>query len=205
MKTIEDDAFYGLSKVVYVGLFDNRLTTLRANIFKHLTQLAGLDISWNRLNIIESNAFVDLVNLDAIGLDNNQISSLRAGMFNGLGKLQKLYATNNDISSIQDKTFDGLSSISHIMLEKNKLKHFDFAMFNPDDFTNGHPDSLEVSLHHNPIVCDSRLCWLRDAEVDGWLYWFQWRGTYYYLKCSNFNDAKWQDKKDDITCEGTIF
>ena len=60
---------------------------------------------------------------------------------------------------------------------------------------------LELSLSDNPVFCNWRLSWLKEAEMDGWVTWFAENGGDDDGKpeCYNYsdNDATW----DDLTLE----
>ena len=55
-------------------------------------------------------------------------------------------------------------------------------MFDPSLYpgSDGHPGTLEITMYDNPLECDARLCWTKDAAREGWL-----RLVYTYW-CENY-------------------
>ena len=46
-------------------------------------------------------------------------------------------------------------------------------MISPKDYpdANGHPANLTLIISGNPLQCDSRLCWIKEGEEEGWITW----------------------------------
>ena len=70
-----------------------------------------------------------------------------------------------------------------------------FCFLTPDDV--GHPDSIFISLDHNPFHCDSRMCWIKQGVQDGWLS-LQYPSSivepdHWYPDCTNYPDESWDD------------
>ena len=68
-----------------------------------------------------------------------------------------------------------------------------------------HPDSIFISLDHNPFHCDSRMCWIKQGVQDGWLS-IQYdplssivEPDHWYPDCTNYPDESWDDV--DLECD----
>lgn len=63
-----------------------------------------------------------------------------------------------------------------------------------------HPEMVSATLYRNPWQCDARLCWLREADRDGWLRLIAWVPDY-ALNCRNYPGVPWTEV--DLGCEET--
>lgn len=60
-----------------------------------------------------------------------------------------------------------------------------------------HPEKIVLVPWGNPWECDSRLCWMREAQREGWLHFLSW-GPAWSMKCANFPDLSWEEV--DLGC-----
>ena len=180
---IESGAFTGLNILKTLGLDENALEELRPDMFAGLDLLENLNIGQNSILVVQPNTFFGLRNLKELWLTGNRLTEITSGMFNGLHQLEKLGIAQNSIASInslanlqnlnmlnlQDNNlrqlpfgvFDGLTSLTKLFLDRNNLTTIDSRVFDVFD------EGLELSLSQNPLVCDERLCWLRERIQDG--------------------------------------
>lgn len=123
---------------VQVFLQDNRITSLLAGVFQHLSHCLKLY------------------------LDHNHISSLHKHSFLGLNKLENLYLHDNPISSISEGSFNSLYFLKFLWLSNTKL-----ITLNPNLLVNlPRPLNLGFSSPENQWNCSS-LCWLKHEEQHG--------------------------------------
>ena len=130
-----------------LNLCNNEIRELQFGGFRYLKKLVTLNLSWNDLKRITKH------------------------MLEGLHSLEILYLNANKLTEIRPGGFSGLPSLSVLFLHDNKLTTFPQDAFDPHDYprTSGHPANLTLSIRYNPIECESRLCWLKQANDDGWI------------------------------------
>ena len=114
-------------------------------------------------------------------------------MFEGLFSLEILDLSYNEISTVVPGTFSALARLQILSLTGNQLTTLAFDAFDAPDYPNaiGHPVELQLALHENPLHCDSRMCWLKEAEDEGWIH-FQY-DLYWVPTCVNYQDVPWKD------------
>ena len=184
ISVIESEAFNGLNILKTLLLDENALTELRSDMFVRLDFLENLNIGHNSILAVQPSTFIGLRNLKQLWLTKNSLIAITSGMFNELYQLEELGIAKNDIISIdinsfadlqnlnmlnlQDNNlrqlpigvFDGLTSLTKLYLWQNDLTTIDSRIFDVFD------EGLELSLGLNPLVCDERLCWLRERIQD---------------------------------------
>ncbi len=184
-----------------VFLSNNRITSIPAAIFSHLTQCTGLHlesnqissldkeafdglellqilrIHWNKISAIEPGTFSKLHSVVRISLVGNLISGISSQLFAGLRKIQDLALDENLISTIEEGAFDSLYSLKTLSLSQNRLK-----TLGADLFINL-PRPFELLLvwrrsDENMLDCAS-LCWLKHETQHVTITW--WDG--YTVRC----------------------
>ena len=141
----------------------------------------------NHISDITDGVFSRLSQCKELSLAQNKLSSIRYGMFEGLVSLDNLDLKRNIISSIESGSFTSLSRLTHVNLEDNQLTTFDNLFSKPSS------GSISLYLSNNPLHCDSSLCWIKDAEKDGWIILKGPNPT-----CENYSNAYWDDV--DLDC-----
>ena len=125
-------------------------------------------------------------------------------MWKGLDSLKELHLYHNLISHIEPSSFARLKELRGLYMERNKLTTLEQNVF--DDLV---PNNLVLGINHNPLQCDSRMCWIKQGEEDGWIKLFhEARGiTWSKPSCVNYPGFRWDDVT--ITCpsvgESSIF
>ena len=89
-------------------------------------------------------------------------------MFEGLFALEDLHLDNNDIS-LEPGAFVNLPCLNWLNLESNKLKTLEMKAFLDPTCPDKHPSKIFVPLGWNPLKCDEKLCWLKEAEQNNWI------------------------------------
>ena len=58
------------------------------------------------------------------------------------------------------------------------------------------PGNLTLTLQANPFQCDSRLCWLKEAEHQGWINFYYYY-SYVSPECANLPGISWEEIRMD--------
>ncbi|XP_074619052.1 uncharacterized protein LOC141877910 isoform X2 [Acropora palmata] len=144
IQSIHDDAFKGLSRVVYLDLRYNKLATFPSKALKNpnpyylyleynqissinpgeldsLTNLYNLQLDGNKIPKLATNLFQNQRNLQTLDLINNRISVLESGAFSNLGNIQTIVLSGNQIVFLP--TFPSLSSLLDLYLQNNRIQN----------------------------------------------------------------------------------
>ena len=170
-------ALIGPGLIEKIDLSNNRLTTLKSNIFSYLTNLRYILLNNNLLKHIEKDAFVGvnfLVSLDLglnklsdhdltflshanfsklrhLKLSHNHLTYIKASQFVCMGSLSTLDLSSNQISHLSDCAFHGLqATIKKLLLNYNLLTRINSCAFSLE-FNN----LRFVEVIHNPINCSN--------------------------------------------------
>ena len=186
IQTIETGAWNGLDSLTLLSLAENQIEVVRENTFTNLSVCEELWLGWNKIHTIEDGAWNGLDSLKQLSLRYNKIELLWPGMFSGLDNCTRLELNDNKIHTIHTRALDGLVSLTELRLYGNQLTTFPWTVFGKE-----HPAQHVLWLSENPLVCNSTLCWLKHADMQGWIGW--WRPAHKPF-CSD-TDTDW----DDIT------
>lgn len=97
------------------------LTKINKDVYKHLPNLAFLDIGENHLTAIHSDDLRHLSNLKQLKLDGNQIAMLQDNLFEGQTVLRRLTVGKNLLKQIGGNAFLGLYNLTELDLSYNRL------------------------------------------------------------------------------------
>ena len=191
---IRDGAFRHLTVCTWLSLHYNTLTEVRAGMWEGLSSLTKLYLYSNQISTIPMGAFNTLSSLTWLSLSRNQISTIPVGAFNTLSSLTVLDLGGNQISTIPVGAFNTLTSLEVLWLDNNELVTLEEGLFNTPLRT-----SLTLTLDHNPLQCNERMCWIKEAERVGHITWYTWSGGDGRPQCKNQPGIRW----DNITlnCE----
>ena len=92
--------FSGLTELVELWLFRNRLTELPAGVFAGLDELQRLLLGFNRLTGLREGVFSGLPQLTDLSVQENELSRLPPNVFAGLSRLQELWIYGNDMTEL---------------------------------------------------------------------------------------------------------
>ena len=205
--------FSNLPQCTSLNLQENVIRSIDVGAFNGLSNLDKLDLSSNRMKVLEQGMFDGTPHLRVLNIYNNDIHAIPAGCFSNLGELETLYMASNDFSTLNGDMWLGLKSLSHLDLQYNpqmqvippgglsnlpklRLLHLHnnglktltndiFTTINDCPNSNGHPPILKLSLRANPLVCHTKLCWLKKGEEEGWLTYPIYSDIIYSPNCAN--------------------
>jgi Leucine-rich repeat (LRR) protein len=115
--------FQPITSLVSLDVSNNKLMTIRKDIFKGCDKLENFDASNNYISEIKSGAFSPLVALKLLNLNQNQIDAPAIDTFKFCVSLETLDISNNFISRLNNGTFLPLQSLKVLKLSKNKLNY----------------------------------------------------------------------------------
>ena len=95
---------------------------------------------------------------------------MNGNMWLGLNSLTRLDLQYNlQMQTILPGGLSNLPKLDLLHLHNNGLKTLSKDIFTINDCPDGHPPILRLTLRDNPLVCDTKLCWLKKGEEEGWL------------------------------------
>lgn len=97
------------------------LTKINKDVYKHLPNLAFLDVGENRLTAIHSDDLRHLTSLKQLKLDGNQIAVLQDNLFEGQTVLRRLTVSRNWLKQVGGNAFVGLYNLTELDLSYNRL------------------------------------------------------------------------------------
>lgn len=113
--------FASLTNLEYLDLGENKLNFLHSSLFKSLTKLRGLGLSFNRLISIQPQLFHSLTSLDYLFLDNNQLNSLDSSIFSRLVNLRDLRLNDNQLVLVDRFLLVGLTNLELVFVGANPI------------------------------------------------------------------------------------
>ena len=129
ISTLKANDFSGMIALQDLILTFNSLTTLPDNVFSGLTALEELSLNFNDLSTLDADAFSELTALKKLYLSNNDLSSLNANIFSNLSALEILYLHDNDLSTLDANIFSNLSALKELSLSRNDLSSLNANIF----------------------------------------------------------------------------
>ena len=144
--------FSGLTELVELWLFRNRLTELPAGVFAGLDELQRLLLGFNRLTGLREGVFSGLPRLTDLSVQENELTRLPPNVFAGLSRLQELWIYGNDMTELPPGiselvrleklmawgnrlevlpagVLSGLSNLEVLSLAKNRLERLPDGVF----------------------------------------------------------------------------
>ena len=191
--------FKGLSFLDQLVLSDNAITEIEAGAFSHLPRCQCIWLNANELTHIRADMFKGLHFLKTISFHDNRLNSIGADVFQGIPSLQVISLNRNNISYIQPETFANLRQLRMLGLHTNRLTTLEKNIFNEI-----RPQNLTLIIDDNALWCDARMCWMGDAERDGWIKFNHSRGEFVWgkPKCVNYPGVDWDDLTLNCTESG---
>nr|ABK88278.1 toll-like receptor [Carcinoscorpius rotundicauda] len=130
------DLFHGLT--VKKLIFERRTRgSVFVSLFKDLTSLESLNLSWNEISFLPEGIFQNLINIKSLQISNNQFKTVPEDIFQPLSNLENLDLGSNKLARLPKYLFSNLSKLKRLYLYNNQLS------FLPNDIFNN-LNSLEV-------------------------------------------------------------
>ena len=206
ISSVEIGAFNGLDKLVNLNLYGNRLTTLENGTFTGLQNLESLNLASNYIEHVSVGSLTTLGNLTILELNVNRLNYISGDMWTGLGSLSQLnLQKNRHLHTILPGGFSNLRSLQLLHLQSNAIQTLSRNIFYSSTHPEWHPPRLRMSLDGNPLQCNASLCWIKEAEAQGWITWYLDRANPLSPNCANFPSTPWGDVFLDCHGEGNQF
>ncbi|KAI4899823.1 hypothetical protein NFI96_002344 [Prochilodus magdalenae] len=110
-------------------LAGNFIDALGARDLPRYSQLARLDLQFNRIGHVHPRAFTRLSELQELYLGHNVLSAMPPRALQPLTKLAVLYVNDNLIEELDSETFGNLSSVVRLRLDGNALETLRESVF----------------------------------------------------------------------------
>lgn len=103
LEEIYEDAFANCADLEKVRLYDNKLTSLNLNLFKHNQKLRFLDVDLNRFKEINVKVFENTPAIEHLNFNDNQIKRFDVRELPVLENLKAVRLANNLISELDEE------------------------------------------------------------------------------------------------------
>jgi Leucine-rich repeat (LRR) protein len=136
-------------KIIEIYASNNQIQTIDFEMFRVVSNLTLIDLSFNRIDFISKLAFVAQGNLKRLLLGNNNISVLCDDTFNNLFELVELQLQNNQLTVLEKSIFSKNLNLKVLYLHNNRIISIEVETF----AGLRKPDNRTLTLHGN--LCDS--------------------------------------------------
>ena len=161
------------SKLTYLDISGNRITSLDKSVFRNQGQLETLILSGNMLQSLEPELFTDCTNLRSLYISGNNVSEISNSSFSGLEQLEHLDLSNNNIQELNPLVFQNtltssrrqtrlVSKLKHLNLAQNKIRSFNFESYFP---MSGNVDNSTPTFQLEYLDISSNCLYSVDAEL----------------------------------------
>ncbi len=156
----------GDASITEVRFSYNLLIHIPSSYFRNLSNLNIINMRNNMISSIDDYSFTSVPSVTYIHLKMNHLSVIRRGMFSGLPVLQTVRLEKNRIHTVQPGCFKDNIALAYLQLGHNAIKVLPQSMFDLEI----HPPALHLfHMENNPLVCNRSMCWVRQAELNGWI------------------------------------
>uniref|UniRef100_UPI00398EC31C toll-like receptor 8 n=1 Tax=Pristiophorus japonicus TaxID=55135 RepID=UPI00398EC31C len=159
--------FKNLTNLTYLDLSFNQLKRIPFAVYENLPHnLSYLSLSHNSLDILDWAKLQSLKNLLTLDLSNNKLTTAPDRLYNNTKSLQKLLLRKNRISELPISFLTTANRIKYLDLSYNKIK-----VLNQTVFPASEQLFLEVLvLRGNPFYCTCELApfiaWINTCDLD---------------------------------------
>ncbi|XP_072512353.1 chondroadherin-like protein [Notamacropus eugenii] len=146
LERVEEGAFRGLGRLVYLNLASNHLPVLYQEALDGLGSLRQLILENNQLEEIRPGAFSQLGSLGLLNLAHNSLVYLPDMAFQGLLQTRWLRLSHNALHVLAPEALAGLPALRRLSLDHNELQALPGeALSRPDGI-------VQLELGHNPLT-----------------------------------------------------
>ncbi|XP_069052953.1 chondroadherin-like b [Lepisosteus oculatus] len=146
IETVQEGAFRGLGRLLFLSLADNRISILYQESFDGLSSLKQLLVDRNRVEELQPGAFAQLGFLNLLSLAENFLVYLPDVVFQGLCSLRWLRLSHNALNTLGQEAFAGLLALQRLSLDHNELQFF------PTEPLTRLPELTRLDLGWNPMT-----------------------------------------------------
>merc|ERR1712106_218787 len=118
IKSIPNDLLKDNPLVEKVDFVNNDLSELDLNIFRGLTKIKTLRLSYNNISSLDPNLFTDLSNLETLHLSNNKLKDISDNLFEK-NPIQELDLSRNMLSRMPVQTLE--ESLVTLKIDNNLI------------------------------------------------------------------------------------
>ena len=140
----------------------NRITKVPKNVFKGMPNILIIGMRHNLISVISNEAFINVPSLQRLYFKNNKLHCISKIMFVGLYNLKELELSKNKIVFIENLSFAMMNNLEKLSLQENNLETLSELVFG--GIVQPKNKNIHLSLHNNSLQCDTRLCWINDAD-----------------------------------------
>ncbi|XP_044533230.1 chondroadherin-like protein [Gracilinanus agilis] len=146
LERVEEGAFRGLGRLLYLNLASNRLSVLYQEALDGLGSLRQLLLEHNRLEEIRPGAFGQLGSLGLLSLAHNSLVYLPDMAFQGLLQARWLRLSHNALNVVAPEALAGLPGLRRLSLDHNELQAL------PGEALSRPAGLVQLELGHNPLT-----------------------------------------------------
>ncbi|XP_074907200.1 LOW QUALITY PROTEIN: chondroadherin-like protein [Buteo buteo] len=146
VEKLEEGAFRGLGRLVYLNLASNGIALLYQESLDGLSSLQQLILQGNRIEEIQPGAFGHLGSLTVLDLRANALVYLPDMVFQGLQALRWLRLSHNTLHVLGGEAFATLPALRRLSLDHNELQAL------PGEALARLDAATRLDLGHNPIT-----------------------------------------------------
>ncbi|XP_056196633.1 chondroadherin-like protein [Falco biarmicus] len=146
VERLEEGAFRGLGRLVYLNLASNSIAVLYQESLDGLSSLQQLILEGNRIEEIQPGAFGHLGSLIVLDLRANALVYLPDMVFQGLQVLRWLRLSHNTLHVLGSEAFAALPALRRLSLDHNELQAL------PGEALARLDGATWLDLGHNPIT-----------------------------------------------------
>ena len=194
LKEIEDDAFASpiYEKTSKIIIANNKISSLRKAMFRHLEELQELSIQENTVKSAEFNLLEEvagsltnlelcqaindrevlknitgageLFKLKLLSLYGNVISTVDEKLFAGVSRIEALYLHDSNVATVSRDALKPIaSSVLLLTLNRNRITSLPEGVL---DSVISPAKHFHVYVQDNPWHCDCNLKWMQDFVED---------------------------------------
>ena len=165
---------------------NNKLTAIPKGFFKNNTKLNWIALDGNEITTLEDGTFKGLDQLTILGLENNKISKVDKNAFEGMKKIEQLSLYGNNLTTLEDGSLKPLAgSLKMLFLQENNMESLPKAVEDCSSLTELHawdngmkdiskvdfsklPELTELNLMHN-----QEMKWSQQLSALDLMFWYE--------------------------------
>uniref|UniRef100_S4RTY1 Variable lymphocyte receptor B cassette n=1 Tax=Petromyzon marinus TaxID=7757 RepID=S4RTY1_PETMA len=146
LATLSDTAFRGLTKLTWLNLQYNALSTQPTNPASRFCSIWRLYLNDNQLKSLPPRVFDSLTKLTILYLQDNQLESFPQAAGGRIDGAVRLYLTYNQLKSLPPRVFDSLTKLTILYLHSNQLESTLLSILYLSDFIKNNAEKVKRLL-----------------------------------------------------------